>query len=302
MIRTWERIYPGMFKPISEMPHELRAHIRYPEDFFLIQADIYRTYHMTDPAVFYNREDLWNFPRENFADETTPMQPYYVIMRLPGETSAEYILMLPMVPQGRDNMISWLAARCDGADYGHLFEFAFSKDKLFYGPYQIQARTNQNPQISRQLSLWNQIGSKVILGNLLVIPLADTLLYVEPLYLRAENGQLPELQRVLASYGDRIVMGDDLESTLAALFTGTKNAAPVVTKSAPPPRAAAVVAAARAASAGAAPGNVASELQGAASHYNRASQALRHGDWTQFADEMQKLGQNLGQPGKSMHH
>jgi uncharacterized protein len=302
IIRAWERIYPGMFKPISEMPHELRAHIRYPEDFFLIQADIYRTYHMTDPDVFYNREDLWNFPRENFADETTAMQPYYVIMRLPGETNAEYVLMQPMVPQGRDNMISWLAARCDGADYGHLFEFAFSKDKLFYGPYQIQARINQNPDISRQLSLWNQIGSKVILGNLLVIPLADTLLYVEPLYLRAENGQLPELKRVLASYGDRTVMGDDLESTLAALFTGTRNGAPVVTKSAPPPRAAVVVAAARAASAGAAPGNVKPDLQGAASHYNRASQALRHGDWTQFADEMEKLGQDLGQPGKSMHH
>jgi uncharacterized membrane protein (UPF0182 family) len=168
-------------------------------------------------------------------------------------------------------MISWPAARCDGADYGHLFEFAFSKDKLFYGPYQIQARINQNPQISRQLSLWNQIGSKVILGNLLVIPLADTLLYVEPLYLRAQNGQLPELQRVLASYGDRIVMGEDLESTLAALLTGTKNGAPVVTKSAPPPQAAVVVATARAASAGAAPGNVTPDLQGAASHYNRAS-------------------------------
>jgi uncharacterized protein len=302
MIRAWDRIYPGMFKPIRKMPHELRAHIRYPEDFFLIQADIYRTYHMTDPAVFYNREDLWNFPRENFADETTPMQPYYVIMRLPGETSAEYILMLPMVPQGRDNMISWLAARCDGADYGHLFEFAFPKDRLFYGPYQIQARINQNPDISRQLSLWNQSGSKVILGNLLVIPLADSLLYVEPLYIRAQNGQLPELQRVLASYGDSTVMGDDLESTLAALFTGTKNAAPIVTKGAPPPQPAVVVAAARAGSARAVPGKVTPDLQGAASHYNRALQALRHGDWTQFADEMHKLGQNLGQPDESMHH
>ena len=210
--------------------------------------------------------------------------------------------MLPMVPQGRDNMISWLAARCDGADYGHLFEFAFSKDRLFYGPYQIQARINQNPDISRQLSLWNQIGSKVILGNLLVIPLADSLLYVEPLYIRAQSGQLPELQRVLASYGDRTVMGDDLESTLAALFTGTKNAAPVVTKSTPPPQPAVVAAAARAGSAGAVPGNVTPDLRGAASHYNRALQALRHGEWTQFADEMQKLGQDLGQPGESMHH
>jgi uncharacterized membrane protein (UPF0182 family) len=297
VIRTWERVYPGMFKPLREMPQELHAHIRYPEDFFLIQADIYRTYHMTDPAVFYNREDLWNFPRENYADETTQMQPYYVIMRLPGETNAEYILMLPMVPQGRDNMISWLAARCDGADYGHLFEFAFSKDKLFYGPYQIQARINQNPDISRQLSLWNQLGSRVILGNLLVIPLEDSLLYVEPLYIRAQNGQLPELQRVLASYGDRTVMGDDLESTLAALFTGGKSGPPVLTKGAPQP--AVEVAAVPV---GAAPGNVTPDLQGAAAHYNRALQALRQGNWAEFGAEMQKLGQDLGQPVPSMHH
>ena len=130
---------------------------------------------MTDPQVFYNREDLWGVPRENYAGQTVPMQPYYVIMRLPGEAQAEYMLMLPMVPSGRDNMIAWMAARCDGADYGHLFEYAFSKDKLIYGPYQIQARINQNPEISRQLSLWNQMGSKVILGNLLVIPIEDSL-------------------------------------------------------------------------------------------------------------------------------
>ena len=135
-----------------------------------------------------------------------------------------------------------------------------------------------------------------------MIPLEGSLLYVEPLYIRAQSGQLPELQRVLASYGDRTVMGDDLESTLAALFTGTKNAAPVVTKSTPPPQPAVVAAAARAGSAGAVPGNVTPDLQGAASHYNRALQALRHGEWTQFADEMQKLGQDLGQPGESMHH
>jgi uncharacterized protein len=296
VIRTWGRVYPGMFKPLSEMPQRLRAHIRYPEDFFLIQADIYRTYHMTDPAVLYNREDLWNFPRENYADETTQMQPYYVIMQLPGETNGEYILMLPMVPLGRDNMISWLAARCDGADYGHLFEFAFSKDRLFYGPYQIQARINQNPDISRQLSLWNQLGSRVILGNLLVIPLEDSLLYVEPLYIRAQNGQLPELQRVLASYGDRTVMGDDLESTLAALFTGGKSGPSVVTGA---PQPAVEVAAVPV---GAAPGNVTPDLQSAAAHYNRALQALQQGDWAQFGAEMQKLGQDLGQPAASMHH
>jgi uncharacterized membrane protein (UPF0182 family) len=297
VIRTWQRIYPAMFKPMSEMPASLRAHVRYPEDFFLIQADMYRTYHMTDPTVFYNREDMWAFPRENYEDTTGPMQPYYVIMRLPGEKNAEYILMLPMVPQGRDNMISWLAARCDGADYGHLFEFSFSKDRLFYGPYQIQARINQNPEISQQYSLWNQIGSKVILGNLLVIPVEDSLLYVEPLYIRAQDGQLPELQRVLASYSDRTVMGNDLDSTLAALFKGSGGNTPIVTKVSTPP----VQNPAAHMPVVTSP-NAPADLQTASGHYANAIRALRDGDWPQFGSEMQKLGQQLGQPGDSMKH
>jgi uncharacterized protein len=298
LIRTWQRIYPGMFKPMSEMPADLRLHIRYPEDFFLIQAETYATYHMTDPAVFYNREDLWAFPKENYSDETTLMQPYYVIMRLPGEQNAEYILMLPMVPQGRDNMIAWMAARCDGNDYGHLFEFSFSKDKLFYGPYQIQARINQNPEISQQYSLWNQMGSKVILGNLLVIPVEDSLLYVEPLYLRSQNGQLPELKRVLASYSDRTVMGDNLELTLAALFQGQQGVAPpTVAKTGPTSVPENQIAAAQAAETNANHGGkTPAALTSASGHYTRALQALRAGDWNEFGAEMQKLGAALSQP------
>ena len=305
IIRTWQRIFPAMFKPMSAMSDDLRQHIRYPEDYFLIQADIYRTYHMTDPVVFYNREDQWGFPRENYADETVPMQPYYVIMRLPGETHDEYILMLPMVPENRgtvrDNMISWLAARCDGTDYGHLFEFAFSKDRLFYGPYQIQARINQNPDISQQYSLWNQMGSKVILGNLLVFPIENALLYVEPLYIRAQNGQLPELQRVIAAYSDRIVMGSDLGSTLNALFS-----APLET---PPPTisqassaGAQTVTIATATGAAPPPSAARGDLTGASMHYNRALAALRTGDWAQFGNEMQQLGTQLGQPADAAHH
>jgi uncharacterized protein len=220
------------------------------------------------------------------------MQPYYVIMRLPGESREEYILMLPMVPRGRDNMIAWLAARCDGDDYGHLFEYAFSKDTLFYGPYQIQARINQSPDISRQLSLWNQMGSKVILGNLIVIPVQNSLLYVEPLYIRAENGQLPELQRVIASYSDRVVMGDDLVQTLNALFVGGPAApAPTVASlpaGAGPPGGAAAN--------GSQPG-----IKSASEHYGRALAALKAGDWSQFGAEMQKLGEVLG-PGEGAEH
>jgi len=289
IIKTWQAIFPTLFKPLASMPDDLRAHIRYPEDLFLIQADIYATYHMTDPQVFYNREDQWQFPRENYGGETVPMRPYYVIMRLPGEAREEYILMLPMVPQGRDNMISWLAARCDGADYGHLFEYAFSKDRLFYGPYQIQARINQNPEISRELSLWNQMGSKVILGNLIVIPIQDSLLYVEPLYIRAENGQLPELQRVIAAYSDQVVMGEKLQSTLDALFTRAPSAAP-------PPVVAAIAPAPPSTPSGATAPQASTSQSEAAMHYSRALDALKSGDWTRFGSEMQTLGQILNQP------
>jgi len=304
LIRTWERIYPGMFKPLSEMPANLHSHIRYPEDFFLTQAEMYGTYHMKDPSTFYNREDLWTFPRENYAGETVPMQPYYVIMRLPGETHAEYVLMLPMVPQGRDNMIAWLAARCDGADYGHLFEFAFSKDRLFYGPYQIQARINQNPDISQQYSLWNQMGSKVILGNLLVIPIEDSLLYVEPLYIRAQNGQLPELKRVLASSGDRTVMDTTIDSTLDALFKGVENAAPVVASVAPPSAMNAPPgngAALPESSSQAASPRTLGQLQSATTHYSRAIASLKQGDWITFGSEMRQLGNDLGEPVTPAH-
>ncbi|MFZ0245196.1 UPF0182 family protein [Candidatus Binatus sp.] len=291
IIKTWQRIFPAMFKPMSAMPAELRTHIRYPEDFFLIQADTFRTYHMTDPQVFYNREDLWGFPRENYAGQTVPMSPYYVIMRLPGEAQAEYMLMLPMVPSGRDNMIAWMAARCDGADYGHLFEYAFSKDKLIYGPYQIQARINQNPEISRQLSLWNQMGSKVLLGNLLVIPIQDSLLYVEPLFIRAENGQLPELQRVVASYSDRVVMGDTLDLTMEALFTNQAPPGAAIAKAIinePVPQSIAA-------------GAPKADMQSAAQHYNRAMEAIRAGDWTAFGAEMKQLGDELSKPSDSGH-
>ena len=167
-------------------------------------------------------------------------------------------------------MISWLAARCDGTDYGHLFEFEFSKDRLFYGPYQIQARINQNPDISQQYSLWNQMGSKVILGNLLVFPIADSLLYVEPLYIRAENGQLPELKRVLASYSDRTVMGTDMDTTLTALFKGNDIPAPAIAKVLPPGGMGGAPPAPQSASGQCANINSPPGLQTAATHYSRA--------------------------------
>ena len=279
IVLTYQRIFPTLFQPIASMPNSLRKHIRYPEDLFTIQASVYGTYHMTDPEVFYNKEDLWNFPRESHKGQVGVMQPYYTIMRLPDEPSEEFILMLPMVPNNRDNMIAWLAARCDGPNYGKVIEFAFSKEKLIYGPAQIEARIDQDTTISQQLSLWNQVGSRVIRGNLLAIPVDDTLLYVEPLYLSAESRQLPELKRLIASTGDRVVMAQDVDSLLSALVTPETRKATVVTSTPAPPGVS-----------GSPPSGANAE---ALTHYRRAFDALNKGDWRTFGAEMDAMQKAL---------
>ena len=192
IIATYQRIFPTLFKSFDAMPPDLQKHVRYPEDLFNIQALQYRAYHMDAPEVFYNREDLWQFPRQPTSpdgingSDSIRMAPYYIMMRLPGDPRTEFFLMLPMAPSQRENMIAWLAARCDPPDYGKLIVYEFPKDKLVYGPFQIEARINQNTEISQQISLWNQMGSRVIRGNLLVVPIENSILYVSPLYLRAE--------------------------------------------------------------------------------------------------------------------
>jgi uncharacterized membrane protein (UPF0182 family) len=275
--RTYQRIFPNLFKLFAAMPPDLQTHIRYPEDLFRIQAQIYQAYHMEAADVFYNREDLWQFPREPSGGGTNLMAPYYIVMRLPGETRAEFFLMLPMVPSRRDNMIAWLAARCDPPDYGKLIVYEFPKDKLVYGPFQIEALINQSTEISQQLTLWNQMGSRVIRGNLLVIPIEDSILYVSPLYLRAEQGQLPELKRVIAAYGGRVVMKETLVAALSALFETDIT-----------PRA-------LSASTGM-PANAAAQAREALDRYNQAIERLKSGDWAGFGtqlDMMRGLLENL---------
>src|SRR6516165_4361735 len=244
-----------------------------PEDLFFIQAQVYRTYHMNSAEVFYNREDLWQFPRQPTGGDEATMAPYYIIVRLPGEPQAEFLQMLPMVPSQRQNMIAWLAARSDPPDYGKLIVYEFPKDKLVYGPFQIEARINQNTEISQQLSLWNQMGSRVIRGNLLVIPIENSILYVSPLYLRAETGQLPELKRVIAAYGDSVVMHETLTGALAALFKG------------PAPGAAAAAAPVETS----VTGPETDRAREALSHYNDAIQQLKSGNWAGFGKELDAL-------------
>ena len=289
LIQTYQRIFPGLFKPLAAMPADLQQHIRYPEDLFLVQAQLYRAYHMDTPEVFYNREDLWQFPRQasgidgGGSRDVPRMAPYYMIMRLPGEAHAELVLMLPMVPSQRENMIAWLVARCDPPDYGKVVVYEFPKDKLVFGPFQIEARIQQNTEISQQISLWNQMGSRVIRGHLLVVPIENSILYVSPLYLRAATGQLPELKRVIAAYGDRVVMEETLSAALAALF---KDTAP------PLPRPAEAVAAG-----GTGPPDA--RAREALAHYDRAIERLKAGDWSGFGaelDALRPLLEALGRP------
>ncbi len=278
IVETYRKIFPGLFKPLEAMAPDLRLHIRYPEDLFSIQALQSRAFHMTVPEVFYNREDLWQFPREaatldetQAGGETARMAPYYIMMRLPGEATTELFLMLPMTPSNRENMIAWLAARCDPPGYGNLIVYEFPKEKLVYGPFQIEALINQNTEISQEISLWNQMGSRVIRGNLLVVPVGNSILYVSPLYLRAQSGQLPELKRVIAAYGDRVVMEETLPAALAALF---RQSAPVAgpTSTAPAP-----------------PGPESGPAKQALAAYDRALERLKAGDWAGFGKELDAL-------------
>jgi uncharacterized membrane protein (UPF0182 family) len=276
VVAAYARIFPGLFRPFAEMPADLRRHVRYPELLFLIQAEIYRTYHMTNPDVFYNKEDLWSFPTENAGGGRSVVAPYYVIMKLPGDAREEFILMQPMTPSNRANMVAWLAARCDPQQYGELVAYEFPKERLIYGPQQIEARIDQDTVISQQLSLWNQMGSKVIRGNLLVIPVEDSLVYVEPLYLRSEQGQIPELKRVIVAYEDRLAMEPTLEAALAAVFKPGAAPARVVERS-PAPQ----------------PAETRAATTTARAHYRAALEALRAGDWAGFGREMEALGKAL---------
>lgn len=228
IIKTWSKIFPDLFKPIEAMPEALRQHIRYPEDLFKIQSERLLTYHMEDPQVFYNREDQWQIPQEIYGTESQSVEPYYLIMKLPTETREEFILLSPYTPTSRPNLIAWLAARSDGKEYGKLLLYQFPKQKLIYGPDQIEALINQDPVISQQIALWNRQGSRAIQGNLLIIPIEQSLLYVEPIYLEAEKNSLPTLVRVIVVYENRIVMTETLDKALETIFTAKKPTTPAI--------------------------------------------------------------------------
>jgi uncharacterized membrane protein (UPF0182 family) len=283
IVRALTSAFPDLFRPLAEMPEDMRTRLRYPEGIFKLQAAMFATYHMTNPAVFYNKEDQWDIPSIDSEPRSTPMQPYYTIMRLPGERAAEFIQMLPFTPARKDNLASWMVARSDGAHYGRMLVFQFPKQKVVFGPRQIVGRINQDQAIAPQITLWNQQGSEVLQGTLLVIPIEESLIYIRPLYLRAAGGRIPELKRVIVAHQNQIVMEETLDKALERLFP----------RGAPDRREKRVATAAiderhddRQ------PENDVLTAQ-ALEHYRKAMQAQRDGNWARYGDEIRQLGDVL---------
>ncbi len=304
ILKTYSKVYPDLFTPLDEMPADLKKHLRYPNDLFEIQVQTYAQYHMQDVQVFYNQEDLWEPPDEIYGDNRQMMKPYYIIIKLPDEVKEEFLLMLPYTPSKKDNMIAWLAARSDMPHYGNLLVYKLSKEKLVYGPMQIEARIDQHTDISRELSLWGQRGSRVIRGNLLAIPVGDSFIYVEPIYLEAElepqrdaqaapppkGGQsqkqqatrpartgitttaaLPELKRVIVVLGNRVAMEERLDLALSRVLRGKIIEKDDVSSKVP------------------ASGELSDFGEQALKYYNNAKDYLRQGDWAGYGRELEKL-------------
>ncbi|MCG2686945.1 UPF0182 family protein [Candidatus Parcubacteria bacterium] len=268
IIKTYAKIFKDSFLPLEQMDEDLRAHIRYPEDLFIYQTTLYTVYHMDEAQIFYNKEDQWQIPIITSKGQADPMMRH-MIMKLPGEKQEEFILMIPFTPRGKDNLSAWMVARNDGEFYGQLMVYRFPKQKLVFGPKQITNRINQDTEISQQISLWDQRGSEVIRGNLLVIPIEESLIYIQPIYLRAEGGKTPELKRVIVAYENRIAMEETLDSALEKVFSGQITSSPTVVPTESP---------------------VSQDLiKQAKHHFDRAMSAQRLGDWALYGEEIRKL-------------
>jgi uncharacterized protein len=284
--QTIAKMFPGLLRPLDTMPEDLRTRLRYPQQIFAIQASMFATYHMVNPAVFYNREDQWEVPTFDVGGQPQSMHPYYTIMKLPGESGPEYIQMLPFTPRQKDNLAAWMVARSDGPNYGQLSVFQFPKQTVIFGPKQVAARISQDQVIAPQITLWNQQGSEVIQGTLLVIPIEESLIYIRPLYLRAAGGSIPELKRVIVAYQNQIVMEETLDAALERIFPGGARPGPPSTSVQSPARGEQPPVESGAA-------DIAALAAQARDHYQRALQAQREGNWALYGEEIRKLGDLL---------
>ena len=286
LIEVYTRIFPDMFKPLDQMDPEMRKHIRYPLDLFDIQREVFGKYHMTNPTVFYNQEDVWEIPTEIYMGNEQKMESYYIIMTLPGSKVEDFLLLTPFTPKKKNNMISWMAALSDGDNYGRLVLYQFPKQALTYGPMQVEARIDQNPDISQLITLWGQKGSRVIRGNLLVIPIENSILYVEPLYLQAEKSEIPELTRVIVVYNNQVNLGETLEEALYKAVSSSPETSSFSSAS---------VSAGDGAIQSLAdlPPNILQLVEEALSHYLASQRHIHEGNWTAYGEEQRKLGEKL---------
>ncbi|MFH0916409.1 MAG: UPF0182 family protein [bacterium] len=298
LANAWGKVFKGLFTPGDQMPEDLRRHMRYPEDMYSLQADVLTIYHMKDPQIFYNKEDVWEIPTEIYQKEEIPVVPYYEVLVLPGETEPEFALLQPFAPLSKKNLASLLVARQDGANYGKLVVIDFPKDKLVFGPSQVEARITNDPLVSSQLTLWDQAGSEVIRGNLLVVPINQSVMYFEPLYLQAQQSPIPELTRVIVSYGDKVAMEPTLSDALTKIFgeqigTGsTTTTVPGGTTTTTTPGGTTTTTA---------PGATTTTLTSdraaliarANQHYQAAIAAQQRGDWAEYGRQIEELGKVL---------
>ena len=285
IVAAYQRLLPDLFRAASDMPADLRRHTRYPENLLRIQAEIYRTYHMLDPQTFYNKEDLWDLARRSMGqtEGTNTVTPTYVMANLPGEEKAEFLLLLPFTPRNKDNLIGLMVARCDGAHLGEIVVLQLSKQQLIFGPMQIAARINQDQTISKDLTLWNQQGSHVLRSQTLVLPIGDTFLYVDPIYIQANEASMPQLKKVVLAVGDRLVYADTYDQALTQLSSGAQQLIQQATAAQP---AAAPVPAAT--PSGTAP-NADPRLQRVRDHLRRYRELAAQGRWSEAGKELEAI-------------
>ncbi len=295
IIRAYAAAFPELLQPLDAMPSDLRSHLRYPEDMYRVQTDIYRVFHMDDAEEFYHREDEWQIPALGRTGDRPDLFMRRMIMRLPDEEQAEFLFMTPYTPRQKDNLAAWIVGRSDGDHYGELVAYRFPKQSLVFGPAQVVNRINQDTEISRQLTLWDQRGSEVIRGELLVIPIEAALLYVQPIYLRAQGGRIPELKRVVVAYQNRVVMADGLDQALDALFGDSTGEVPPATTTVVSELDTGADAEPSVIGTPSAPPVPAGLTRSALEHYDRAVRAQRDGDWSTYGTELQQLGTILRQ-------
>ncbi len=296
LIVAWQGVFPELFRPLDEMPEGLLSHLRVPEELFNVQTRMFAQYHVTDPLVFFQGDDLWTVPQIQQASGTNqlPQEAYYVYMRMPGEEDPEFLLLQPMVPAARPNMISWVAARNDGEAYGDVRVYRFPRDTSVFGPVQIEARIDQNPQISAQISLWSQAGSQVIRGNLIVVPVQDSIIYLEPIYLQSTGSAIPEFTKIVVASPTTIVWGDTLEEALTLLIAGGPTPSPTPTPS-PEPGASPTPVPTTGPGVTPPPADVAALVDYANERFEAAQEALRRGDFATYGREIDEVERTLAQ-------